>query len=1074
VELGKPELERFRQNVSTPTRSDGTRIPNLLIIGILLACSLPFLLTMLGLDFGTQGSKMDHAWALNAPIYEVVDAHFHTLSGAFVHTLLEWSAFCVAVFVVFLALSHYKITNDITTPIIGVAFFMAGCMDAFHTLAADRLIPAVADNRDLIPFTWAICRTFNAIIMIAGVSILLIRKKEAKSERGFGFIISVSLIFGVIAYVIIHIAATTAYLPKTTFPNSFITRPYDALPLVLFLFAGLFIYPRLYKRRPSLFAHALVISAIPEVVTQLHMTFGSTALFDNHFNIAHFMKIVAYGTPLIGLTLDYIRAHRTLKLEIDERKITEIALKESETYQRAVLDTVADSIITIDEKGIIQTFNSASVKIFGYQAEDIIGCNVSILLPDAEREVHEKLTTNPSLASTLVLGNDGHLKARRSDGSLFPISLNIAPMELSKRRQVVGVVRDISERIKSEQVLRQFKNTLDKTLDCVFMFHPKTLKYFYVNAGATIQIGYSYDELVNMTPVDILSEYDDIRFRKTLEPMILGEVPLLNLETTHQHKNGTLVPVEIFLQYISLAGEDPRFLVTTRDISERYRVNKLKNEFISTVSHELRTPLTSVRGSIGLLIGGAVGEFPDAAKEMLAIANSNIERLMLLINDILDTQKIESGEINFDFQDLELASYLKLAIKDNEAYAKQYDVQFAFSTELKNVWIYTDKDRLMQVVINLMSNAAKFSSKGSIVEISISNFNDYVRVSVTDSGVGIPKEFQPRLFDQFTQSDSTDTRTVGGTGLGLSISKAIVEKLGGKISFESEEGVGSKFHLDFNEVKVTVGDNNSKVATHLAINKDAPRILIIEDDTDIATIIRQILMVGGLNADIASDTAEAKNFLKNNPNVYQAITLDIMLPGQDGISFLKEIRRELVSCQLPVVIVSAKTNESKQGISSGSISVVDWLEKPIDQKRLLNAVQHAVCTSRPRILHVEDNAEVRRVVEVFLQGHAQIVGAETVAQAKQLLRNEIFSLVLLDLDLPDDHGLEVLTVIESAKSQPQVVIFSADTIGVDVAEKVSAALLKSSTSNQKLLQTITNLLDRDRDRDSELPLAKIV
>jgi len=439
-------------NIFATTGNASSRLPIPLTIGILLVCVMPFVLTLMGMDFGTQGIPVDHLWALQAPQHEVIDAQFRALPGAFTHTLLEWSAFCVATFVVFLAFSHYRITHDVTTPIIGVTFFMAGCMDAFHTLAADRLLNAVADNRDLIPFTWTISRLFSALIMIIGVGIVLFRGPETHKKPRFGFVIGISLFFGIAAYIIIHLSATSAHLPQTTYPDAVLTRPYDALPLVLFAFAGLVIFPRLYKRHPSLFAYSFIISAVPEVITQLHMAFGSTALFDSHFNIAHFLKIVAYTVPLIGLTLDYIRAQQALQLEVAERIKAETALKIIETRQRAILETVADAIITINKNGIIQTFNPAAEKIFGYPATEALGKNLSMLLPEQEQKDY---VTNSQWHALRIFNQDRERQGRRKDGSLLPLELNIAPIKLGKDQEFVAILRDITERKKNESTLQK-------------------------------------------------------------------------------------------------------------------------------------------------------------------------------------------------------------------------------------------------------------------------------------------------------------------------------------------------------------------------------------------------------------------------------------------------------------------------------------------------------------------------------------------------------------------------------------------------------------------------------------------
>ena len=281
---------------------------------------LPFLLNLLGVDFGSHGREFNAADALRMDNGKVIDAMHYTLSGSFTHTILEWSAFCTAVFSVTLSFIYFYFRRDPVTPIIGVALFFAGCMDAFHTLASDRLIYGVADNQSLIPFTWVICRLFNALILIGGAAMFLNTKPE-RLNRGVGFIAIVSLFCSFVAYGIIYICAHSTNLPTTIFPESIMRRPWDVVPLFLFIVAGTIVFPKLYYKYPSFFSGALLVSVIPQIATQgfagaisgdfleqaqLHMVFGSTALFDNDFNIAHFLKIVAYLVPVSGLVLDYI------------------------------------------------------------------------------------------------------------------------------------------------------------------------------------------------------------------------------------------------------------------------------------------------------------------------------------------------------------------------------------------------------------------------------------------------------------------------------------------------------------------------------------------------------------------------------------------------------------------------------------------------------------------------------------------------------------------------------------------------------------------------------------------------
>ena len=191
-----------------------------------------------------------------------------------------------------------------------------------------------------------------------------------------------------------------------------------------------------------------------------------------------------------------------------------------------------------------------------------------------------------------------------------------------------------------------------------------------------------------------------------------------------------------------------------------------------------------------------VGELPEKIQEMLQIASNNTDRLLLLINDILDIQKIESGQMAFAFMPINVMELVDQAVRDNAAYAEQYAVKFIITHRKDGVLVLGDQNRLMQVLGNLMSNAAKFSPEGETVELAVAQHNDAIRISVTDHGQGIAEEFQPKLFEQFTQSDASDTRQKGGTGLGLSIVKAIVNKHGGRIDYITRQGIGTTMFVE--------------------------------------------------------------------------------------------------------------------------------------------------------------------------------------------------------------------------------------------------------------------------------------
>jgi signal transduction histidine kinase len=228
---------------------------------------------------------------------------------------------------------------------------------------------------------------------------------------------------------------------------------------------------------------------------------------------------------------------------------------------------------------------------------------------------------------------------------------------------------------------------------------------------------------------------------------------------------------------------------------ERKRLDRLKDEFVSTVSHELRTPLTSISASLGLLMGKAAGNLPEPVVRLLAIAHQNSERLVRLVNDILDIEKMQSGRVVFNFARVDVRSLVEQAIEGNRELAEGYGVRIRLEDAHAVCDVRADPDRLAQVVTNLLSNALKFSPAQDEVVVAIEEATDVVRVSVRDHGAGISVDFKPHIFERFAQADAGDTRQKGGTGLGLSIVKQIVDRLGGEVGFADAPGGGTIFHV---------------------------------------------------------------------------------------------------------------------------------------------------------------------------------------------------------------------------------------------------------------------------------------
>lgn len=505
-----------------------------------------------------------------------------------------------------------------------------------------------------------------------------------------------------------------------------------------------------------------------------------------------------------------------------------------------------------------------------------------------------------------------------------------------------------------------------------------------------------------------------------------------------------------FVAVLTDLSEQERLMTAKADLAEQKRMDQMKSEFVSTVSHELRTPLTSIKGSLGLFRSSLLGELSEHGRSMIDIAYSNCDRLVRLINDILDLEKIEAGKLSFVFEQTELSPLLAHTIETNRAYAREHNVDIVLEDADEKILIETDPDRFEQVVTNLLSNAVKFSPNGATVRVCVELIGDDVRISIIDSGPGISDEFQTRIFRRFSQADSSDDREKGGTGLGLSISKAIIDAHGGTIDFDTSAENGSAFYFDLPRIKP---DSDTGLATGNYTNT----ILICEDDADIARLLSMLIADMGFESKICTTAEHAKTLLSQN--TFAAMTLDLTLPGQNGIDLIRELRENPDTINLPIIIVSAATQADMSELDGDAVSVIDWLQKPIDENALRNCIGVATQLSQDgggiRILHVEDDDDHLMIVQNLVGATARLDMARSCESARALLRENDYDLVILDLQLPDGRGEALFSEINAkGENSPQVLVFSVQELSETLMPQVRAAMIKSRTSNEALRKNI--------------------
>ena len=713
---------------------------------------------------------------------------------------------------------------------------------------------------------------------------------------------------------------------------------------------------------------------------------------------------------------------------------------------KAVLNSMDEGLIQTDSSGNVTYINPAAERMLALTKQKARGLALSEvfkIVDDTEDKSEPEINREH-----LIRGNEGQIV--NFDGVRMFVQYTGAPINDGDAYEgAVISFQDITEVHQSELELAErearISAIVDFAADGIFTVAGEGV-IETANRAAHHLFGYSSGELIGMNISSLLPEF---ALSKTSE-LHTGERRFsAGLEMNGMSKNGEQIPVELTMSVVSLSN---RNIVTgiVRDITERKEVERRVSEFYSTVSHELRTPLTSIRGSLGLLEGGRAGSLSERATQLVSIARLESDRLIRLINDILDMRKIEAGKLELNLKELSPDQIVRQTIDAMASLISANEIHIKTEIE-KSLPLKGDPDRIVQVLTNLLSNAIKFSPRNSEIVLAVDYPNQkQCRFSVTDKGIGIAPEKVHKLFGLFQQLDVSDSRSKGGTGLGLAISKAIVEQHGGNISVASEIGHGSTFSfiLPLAVVPPKAISPNHKLKT----------ALVVETDLRLDESLKSVFKEQGFATVIHDDVAKSKEYLLNH-SAPDVILLDIGLPEGNGFEFMEWFVGIDNLKEVPVVVLSGDAE------SHGSTMLVSWLKKPIDNEILASTLRSACRRAGvPRILLVEDDVNTRQLIKHYLEGmNIECFEAGDGTSALELAEHKEPDLIILDLAIPLPDGYDVVKSLRLHELRhTPMLVYSATDLSIQEKEKLTlgltAYLVKSRTSESEFLSTVKSLL----------------
>jgi len=605
------------------------------------------------------------------------------------------------------------------------------------------------------------------------------------------------------------------------------------------------------------------------------------------------------------------------------------------------------------------------------------------------------------------------------------------------REQFTALKSELAHRVEMEAALRtseEWSTSLIGQLQSGIAVFDENGFITAANAACERMFGLGGGTILGKTPADLFIDArsrGDARSFKEVVPSMLSRVS----ERTGRCTDGRVFPCDVWLYEAQLPG-GTSYVADMRDSTERREIERLKKEFVSTVSHELRTPLTSIRGSLSLLSGGVLGELPNDAKEVVEIAERNVVRLITLINDILDLEKLASGKLDIQFAPVSVQTLMERASEAVRGFAHQENVSLAVAST--DAVASVDDDRIVQVLVNLLSNAIKFSPDGGTVALEASVTNDEVEVRVIDHGRGIPKESLDIIFERFRQVDSSDARRKGGTGLGLAICKAIMTQHGGSIGVTSEVGRGSTFRIRMRRAVKPLG-------------------LIFERDAQLRQRFVSSLEERGYDIAVAANVDEAVHHLRKSPP--DIAVLGLAADAAASASLLEAAHFVQSMRGTPLFYLGEHILLASDASSRDLATLVGGSEPG---QSVITAVRDYGLAD---VLLVEDDAAFAQVTALKLAQRGiftRIANSATAAIA--MMSERLPALLVLDIGLPDADGFELVARLreqDGAQALP-VLVYSGRDVAADERDRLTLGptrfLTKSRVSEDAFTRAVEELL----------------